>query len=195
MREEKLWVYAVLPVVVLNLGLLLAIVAYFGLAATQPALLAGFGQAQLSFVLSVFICIVEWNFSISLVRRLGWAGARMLVAQAKSVWEFKRTPAPLIFIILNGIFAAYVAYVIVANGPWYCIEGLSTWQVIFMLAVVPATAVSFALIHGIWLSDKLPATFLIGLVASFYYAREHNLVPLMTAHMFMDVWSFGLSVL
>jgi membrane protease YdiL (CAAX protease family) len=57
------------------------------------------------------------------------------------------------------------------------------------------SAISFALIHGIWLPDKLLTTFLFGIVAGFYYARERRLAPLMIAHIVIDVWSFGLSVL
>ena len=55
------------------------------------------------------------------------------------------------------------------------------------------SAISFALIHGITLPDKLLTTFLFGIVAGLYYARERNLIPLMIAHIVMDVWSFGLS--
>ena len=51
------------------------------------------------------------------------------------------------------------------------------------------SAISFALLHGVWLPDKLLTTFCFGIVAGFYYARERTLVPLMIAHIVMDVWS------
>jgi membrane protease YdiL (CAAX protease family) len=56
-------------------------------------------------------------------------------------------------------------------------------------------ATSFALLHGVFLPDKLLLTFVIGIVAGTYYVRERNLLPLMITHFVADVWTFGLSVL
>ncbi len=225
MRQEKLWVYSVLPIIILNLGILLVVVTYFAIAATQPTMIAGFGQGQLSFALSLFVCIVEWSFAGLLIRRIGWAGVRNLIAPRASLWRFRWLPALIVFAALNLLFAGYVGWVAWTNGTWYRIEGLDVWQKIVMLVVVPLTAglceellwrgyiitqlearnhtirraialaaISFALIHGIWLPDKLLTTFLFGIIAGLYYARERNLVPLMIAHIVMDVWSFGLSI-
>ena len=225
MRHEKLWVFAVLPIAVINLGMMFSIGTYFALAATQPALVAGFGQGQLSFALSMFICIVEWSFAGALIRRIGWTGARNLVSPNSSLWKFRRLSALLVFIVLNGIFAAYIAFTIWTQGSWYRIDGLAGWQKIVMLTFLPFTAgfceeliwrgyiftqletrsyglvkaivlsaISFALIHGITLPDKLLTTFSFGIVAGLYYAKERNLIPLMTTHIVMDVWSFGLSI-
>ena len=225
-QRERLWIYSNLPIIIINLGILLAIVTYFALAATQPTLVAGFSQGQLSFGLSIFICIVEWIFGISILRRLKLTGTRDLVSPGTAFWKFRWLPALAVFVALNIIFAGYVALIIWANGSWYRIEGLDTWQIIVMLTFVPMTAgfceeliwrgyiitrleahghkiwraivlsaISFALIHGIWLPDKLLTTFLFGIVAGLYYIRERNLVPLMITHIVMDVWSFGLSVL
>ncbi|MBI5029780.1 MAG: CPBP family intramembrane metalloprotease [Chloroflexi bacterium] len=225
MQQGKLWGYSVLPIFVINLGMMLAIGAYFALATTQPALVAGFDQGQLSFALSMFICIVEWAFAVSLIRRLNLMGIRTLIAASASLWKFQWLPALIVFVVLNAIFAAYIVFTIWTQGSWYRIEGLDAWQKIVMLVVVPLTAgfceeliwrgyiftqleargyglekaivlsaVSFALIHGIMLPDKLLTTFLFGVVAGLYYARERNLIPLMQTHIVMDVWSFGLSV-
>jgi membrane protease YdiL (CAAX protease family) len=57
------------------------------------------------------------------------------------------------------------------------------------------SALSFALIHGIFLIDKLLLTFILGLVTGFYYLRERNLIPLMVSHYIADLWTFALSVL
>lgn len=225
MIKEKLWVYSVLPIIILNLGILLAIVTYFALAATQPTVVAGFSQGQLSFGLSIFICIVEWTFTGLLIRQIHWTGVRDLIAPRTALWKFRGLPALAVFVALNAIFAGYVVFVAWANGSWYRIEGLDAWQKIMMLTFLPFTAgfceeliwrgyiltrlevrgyglakvivlsaISFALIHGITLPDKLLTTFLFGIVAGLYYARERNLIPLMITHIFMDVWSFGLSV-
>jgi membrane protease YdiL (CAAX protease family) len=37
-------------------------------------------------------------------------------------------------------------------------------------------------------------TFVIGLIAGFYYTRERTLVPLMITHVVLDLWSFGVFV-
>jgi membrane protease YdiL (CAAX protease family) len=56
------------------------------------------------------------------------------------------------------------------------------------------SALGFALVHGIFLPDKLISTFLLALVAGFYYTRERKLFPLMVTHALMDIWSYGLSL-
>jgi membrane protease YdiL (CAAX protease family) len=61
-------------------------------------------------------------------------------------------------------------------------------------AAVLLAAVSFALLHGVLLPDKLLLTFLIGIVAGAYYVRERTLLPLMITHFVADMWMFGLSV-
>ena len=62
-------------------------------------------------------------------------------------------------------------------------------------AAILLSALSFALIHGIFLIDKLLLTFILGLVTGFYYLRERNLFPLMLSHYIVDLWTFALSVL
>ncbi|MGE5248871.1 MAG: CPBP family intramembrane glutamic endopeptidase [Bacteroidota bacterium] len=54
------------------------------------------------------------------------------------------------------------------------------------------SAIGFALFHGIFFPDKVGATSLLGLVAGWYYTRERKLLPLMAAHAFMDIWSYGI---
>jgi membrane protease YdiL (CAAX protease family) len=56
------------------------------------------------------------------------------------------------------------------------------------------SALGFALVHGVFMPDKLISTFLVGLVAGIYYTRERKLLPLMLIHAFMDFWSYGLSL-
>lgn len=226
MRRDRLWVFAILPAVVLNMGLILASGAYFALAAMRPEWVAGVSLGQFSFGLSLFICVAEWGFASLLIRQLGLTGTRELIAPKASFWRFCRLPALIVFVVLNAIFAAYVAFTIWAIGSWYRIEGLAAWQVAVMLILVPVTAgfceeliwrgylltrlearghrtwraialsaVSFALIHGVFLPDKVLTTLLFGIVAGIYYARARTLLPLMMTHIVMDVWSFGLSVL
>lgn len=56
-------------------------------------------------------------------------------------------------------------------------------------------SLSFALIHGIFLVDKLAVTFVFGIITGWYYWKERNLIPVMIAHWFLDVWGFGVYIL
>ena len=60
--------------------------------------------------------------------------------------------------------------------------------------VVVLAAAGFSLVHGVFFPDKLLVTFLLGLVAGFYYIREKKLIPLMVTHAFIDIWSYGISL-
>ncbi|MBI5035381.1 MAG: hypothetical protein HZB51_33045 [Chloroflexi bacterium] len=59
MRQEKLWVYSALPIIVLNLGILVAVVSYSALAALQLMLVARFSQELLSVAMNMLVCIDE----------------------------------------------------------------------------------------------------------------------------------------
>ena len=224
-RREKLWTYAVLPAVVLNLAGCAIFGAYYGLAAQRPELVAAIGQGQVLFALYVIIAVVEWAFAAAILLGLRRTGASVmsLIAADGAPWRFKWTPAVLVFVAFNVLFGAYVAVYKWVLGGWPAYGDWTTWQRVFMIGFVPVTAgfceeliwrgyiitrleargrgrwsavllsaVSFALIHG-FLPGKLLVTFLLGVVGGFYYTRERNLVPLMLAHLVVDVWSFGLS--
>ena len=221
---EKLWVYSILPIIVLNLGAMCIFGAYYAVAAMRPEWVVGLSQGQLSFVLFVFVSIVEWILAALVIFRLKLTGTRELIASGPAL-KFRRLPALVVFAALNAIFVAYVLFVSAVYGRWHRIEGLAVWQMIVMLAAVPVTAgfceelvwrgyiitrlqargtgpwkaillsaVSFALIHGLTLPDRLLATFLFGVIAGFYYVKERNLAPLIMTHIVVDMWSFGLSL-
>jgi len=59
-------------------------------------------------------------------------------------------------------------------------------------SIVLLSSLSFALIHGVFLVDKLIITFVLGVMSTLYYLKERNLVPLMFTHWVVDLWSFGL---
>ncbi|MGC9346763.1 MAG: CPBP family intramembrane glutamic endopeptidase [Anaerolineae bacterium] len=65
-------------------------------------------------------------------------------------------------------------------------RGKPVWQAVVL------SALSFSMIHGVFLPARLVVTFLIGLITGAYYARERRLLPLMAAHWLVDVWSFAL---
>jgi hypothetical protein len=69
------------------------------------------------------------------------------------------------------------------------LRGYGAWKAILLMSL------SFALIHGIFLVDKLVVTFLVGIIAGWYYWKERNLIPVIVAHWLLDVWGYGIFVL
>lgn len=138
---DRLWLYAVLPPVILNLGSFCIFGIYYGLAAQRPELVAGIGEGQLFFAVYVFIFSVEWAFGLSLVVTLKRRGIRLLdlIAPQDDPWRLNWLPAALVFLAFNGIFAVYMS-VLWATGMLQPFEGASVWQGIFLLGLVPITA-------------------------------------------------------
>ena len=224
-KRDRLWVYIVLPVVILNVGAVIVFGIYYGLASQRPELVAGISPGQVNFVLYVFISVIEWIFALSIILKLRQTRASVidLITPRGDPWRFKWMPAVLVFAIFNGIFALYMT-ILWGSGTWRSFfEGVSIWQRIFLIGLIPISAgfceeliwrgyiitrleargrkrwpaillsaASFALIHGIFLPDKLLVTFLIGIVTGLYFTQVRNLIPLMITHAIVDLWSFGL---
>jgi membrane protease YdiL (CAAX protease family) len=138
-----------------------------------------------------------------------------------SLWKFRWLPALLMFLGINVLMLAYiigmdifwpsVGYEDLTQGQrltvvllipitaafceeliWrgYVLPGLRANRRSRWSAILIAT-VSFALIHGVFLPDKLLMTFLFGIITGYYALIERNLIPLMFTHWFVDLWSFG----
>jgi len=60
---------------------------------------------------------------------------------------------------------------------------------------VALAALSFALIHGVFLPDRLLVTFLLGLVGGWYHTQARVLWPLVLTRTVMNLWIFGLFLL
>ena len=94
----------------------------------------------------------------------------------------------ILFILLLPVTAAFTEELIwrghIISG--FELRGKSSWVALLL------SAISFALIHGVFLPDKLLVTFILGIVAGIYYLRERSLLPIIVTHWFVDVWSFGL---
>jgi len=224
-RHGRLWVYTVLPPVIFNLLGCCIFGTYYGLASQRPDSVADIAPGHVTFVLYVLIFIVEWAFAASVILRVkGTTGRSVmdLIVPQGGPWRFNWLPAAILFVSFNAILAGYMSIVWV-SGALRGFEGLSVWQRVFIIGLVPVqagfceeliwrghiiteleargrnrwpaillSAVSFALIHGMFDPPKLVATLLIGVVTGLYFTQQRNLVPLMVTHTIADIWSFGL---
>lgn len=220
-KQDRLWVYMILPIILLFVGGMLSYGIYYALGATQPEIIAGVPLGQVTFALYIFIAVVEWVLALSVVRRMRRAGgsAMDLIAPHGNPWRFRWLPAAFVFLGLNAIMAVFMAILSAFAGfPYY--EGLRLWQRLLFVVIIPPTAgfceeliwrgyvitrleargrgrwatillsaVAFALIHGSPIHWVF--TFLMGIVAGYYYSRERSLVPLMITHAVIDLWSFA----
>jgi len=226
-RLRPLWIYTVLPAVILNIGAVLIFGSYYALQATQPDLVSSIQPDQVQFLAYVFVFVVEWIFAILLLRQRAAGGKTLasMIAPDGNIFRFRRLPALGLFIVFNVLFILYIPLVAAVYGRWPSFSDLALWQRLFMILAIPLqaafceeliwrghiipelkakgrsdfaaillSAISFALIHGIFLIDKLLLTFILGLVTGFYYLRERNLLPLMLSHYIVDLWTFALSV-
>src|SRR5574341_778297 len=220
-RIDPLWVYSVLPAVVLNFVPILLFGAYFAYAAANPRLNLEAGVGWIGVLLFVFVAAVEWAFALTLLaqyRRAGVALRDLLNSQGQPL----ATPAALAMVVgVNLIFALYMG-ITWLMGDWPDYTGTPLWARLLLIAVVPPTAafteelifratlipqmelrgrsaqaavivaaLAFALIHGIILPLRVAATFFYGLAAGWYYVRERRLLPLIIAHALLDYWSFA----
>jgi len=224
----SIWLFGVLPPVLLNLGAILLYGTYYALLATNPSVVQGISPSQVQFITYVFVFIVEWAFALTLIARMARRGTplRTVLAPAGELFVFRKLPAVAIFLFMNAVLGVYVFAAAKLYGQWPRLDDLSAWQRAFLLLLVPITAafceeliwrghlipelesrnrtqtaaillsaISFATIHSIFLVDKLVMTFILGIGAGIYFARERNLLPLMFSHFVADLWTFGLSVL
>jgi hypothetical protein len=128
------------------------------------------------------IVFVLFNAVLAAYMARLWVSGTLRVYESLNTWQY-------IFMIgLKPITAGFCEELIWRG---YIITRLEARGRSRRLAVL-LSAVSFALIHGLFFPVKLLVTFLIGIVTGLYYTRERNLVPLMVTHLIADVWSFGL---
>jgi len=141
-KQDRLWVYMILPAVILNLGGVIVFGIYYGLASQRPEIVAGIGPGQFNFVLYLFINVVEWLFAISIIRKLRQADTPLmgLIAPRGDPWKFRWAPAVLLFFMFNAIFFAYFALITRATWTWSMFEGLNIWQRLFLIGFIPVSA-------------------------------------------------------
>jgi len=226
--KEKLWVYTVLPPLILNIGGLFTYGLYYALLAVNPQRVAGISPGHVRLAADAMIFIVEWVFAAAIIFSLRKSGANLnqLISPQSNLFHFRWGPAVLLFAGWNALFAVYL-YLAGRINPaiWNAYQGLPLGLHLLEITLIPFTAAfceeliwrayiptrmevkgsrlwpiillssfSFCLIHGVFLVDKLFVTFILGVMATFYYLKKRNLVPLIITHWFIDLWSFGLFI-
>lgn len=223
-KRDGLWVYAVLTVMILNLlGLVFGVYYGFAYARPDLVVGITPGQVQFWVYVLIFLIEWAFAIALILKLGREGASARDLIAPRGGLWRFRWGPALLLFLVFNILFGLYMARLwtsgaadlaglrlwqrlfmiaLLPIGAAFCEELIWRGYIITRLeargkgrwSAILLAALSFALIHGIFLLDKLLVTFLIGVACGYYYVRERTLVPLMFSHWFVDLWSFVLVV-
>lgn len=127
--RERLWVYTVLPALILNLLGLVVFGGYYAMAAVRPDLVAGIGPGQVSFVFYMLIALVELSFAFALIvqsRRAGQPWQRLLAPSGTSR-PFRWAPAIAVFMAYNLLFSVYVVWLRM-SGAAISFGGLASWQ-------------------------------------------------------------------
>lgn len=221
--KEKLRLFAIMPAVVLNLISILLFAGYYALQSQQPEVLSISESDLFFILYVVIVIVEWLFFGLLIIRvRTQGRAITSLLVRKDTTSGFRFLPALWMFLAFNGLFAGYMLFTEYYMGGWPGYSDWSIGQVLFMTGVVPLTAaiteefiwrgyilhqllqrtspwraiflaaLSFAFIHGV-MPDRLLITFLLGVVAGYYYYREGRLLPLIFSHIVLDIWSFGVT--
>jgi membrane protease YdiL (CAAX protease family) len=188
---------------------------------TPETISVSYGQIQFALGVFIFVVEWFFAGILLYRYRKANESIRSLFSRTGNLLEFRWPPAILLFVLSNVVFVGYIFYLIVRMPDlsyrdmspfqislfmlltpvtaafteeliWrgHIISGLELLGKKSWVALL-ISAISFALIHGVFLPDKLVVTFLIGIITGVYYLRERSLMPIMVTHWFVDVWSFG----
>lgn len=137
----RLWIYGVLPALVLNSGAAALFGTYYALLAMRPSAVASISPSQVQFLAYVLVFAVEWVFALLLIRQTGGGRhLRTLIAPGGHMWAFRKLPAVVILLVFNAALAGYVWIVSAVYGEWPRFPDLLTWQRAFILLALPITA-------------------------------------------------------
>lgn len=194
-------------------------------APTAGTIQVSFSQIQFTLSVFIFFVEWFFAGLLIYGYRKSNVSIRPLFSRTANLFEFRWLPAILLFVLFNAIFVGYLLYLTARMpdlsyrdisplqiGLFMLFTPLTAafteeliWRGHILSGLVldgkkPGvalfiSAVSFTLIHGVFLPDKLVVTFLIGFLTGMYYLRERNLLPLIVTHWFVDVWSFGVFLL
>jgi membrane protease YdiL (CAAX protease family) len=138
----SIWLFGVLPPVILNLGAILLFGGYYALLAINAPAVQGISPAQVQFAAYMLVFLVEWAFALLLIARKARQGERLrhLLAPAGDLFDFRKLPALAIFLFVNAVLGAYVWVAVRIYGQWPRLDSLQAWQRLFLLLPVPITA-------------------------------------------------------
>lgn len=172
-------------------------------------------------VLYLGVVMTHWWFFYVTARRLGIDGVKELIKPKK---RFRWLPSALVFVLLNVLFIFYMVLALMysriprwgnVDAPqvlFYIVINPITagfveeliWRGYFVERLIAIgktergaiiySSISFALIHGFIIVDKLIVTFIWGVIAGAYYVRERNIPVLMITHVVVDVIAFWVSL-
>jgi membrane protease YdiL (CAAX protease family) len=193
-------------------------------APTAQTIQVSFSQLQFALSVFIFLVEWFFAGLLIYNYRISNGSVRSLFSRTANLLEFRWMPAILLFVLFNAVSIGYLLYLIarMPELSYRDLSPLQIGFIIFLAPLTAAfteeliwrghilsglilngkkpgaalliSATSFALIHGVFLPDKLVVTFLMGLLTGVYYLRERNLVPLIVTHWFVNVWAFGLFV-
>jgi membrane protease YdiL (CAAX protease family) len=143
--QDRLWVYATVPIVVFLVAGTLAYGTYFALAAVRPEVTAALPGGQVTFGLYLLIAVVEWSLAASIILRLRRAGGSAidLIVSRGDPARFKWLPAALMFVGTNaimGLLMVTLAGLEKASPGFSYYEGLRLWQSLLLVVVVTVSA-------------------------------------------------------
>ena len=142
-QTEKLWVYTVLPPLILNIGSFFTYGAYYALNYTQPEWVAGITPGAVRAATDILIFVVEWAFSIAIILRYRKSGLSLtrLIAPEGNPRCFRWDPTLLLFVGWNLLFALYM---LVMSRLYPTVtdvyQGLSLEIRLLQLTLIPVTA-------------------------------------------------------
>ncbi len=178
------------------------------------------GRMQFWLSAFIFTVEWSFAIALILSLRRSGINLRQVIAPTGELWGFRWLPALIMFVAVNILMLLYMLGLRAFYGELGYAD-LATWQRLAMILLVPLSAafceeliwrgyilpgwlstgrrwraillsaLSFALIHGIFLPDKLLMTFIFGVITGDYYTRQPNLLPLFFTHWFVDFWSYG----
>ena len=185
----------------------------------------GSGQIQFALSILIFTVEWLFALLLLIKYRKAKESIRPLFSDTGNLLQFRWGPAVILFISVNALFAAYILCLMsrMPDLTYHDMTPFQAILFIFLTPVTAAfteeliwrghiisglelrgsnswvaliiSSTSFALIHGVFLPDKLLVTFLIGVLFGIYYIRQRTLLPIMVTHWIMDVWSFGIFLL
>jgi len=141
--KSRIWVYAVLPALILNLGSLLTYGLYYSLYYIQPEMVSRITTGAVRAATDILIFIVEWIFAISVIGHYRSAGLsiKQMLAPHGDISRFRWLPSTILFASWNLLFALYMLVL----GKLYpavtdVYQGLPFGVRLIQLTLIPITA-------------------------------------------------------